>query len=286
LPTDKVEGAAVGSVGLSVLAVALITVVWPFVMGGSIALALAFGEEVEAANSPDDFNGFSWVETGVCSPLTGTYSTVSIDSYGQGKNWTSIIQPYDGTSLTNCNNNRSAVFELRIPQGLVDLNDTLSKFQFEHRSTTYATSGISGEWFFDWSLEVNGTAVIEVNDFNSNAVFTKSSTMLYWRFGLSHDLNGIEHLNLKDELSKCAESCVVSLVFTDIREGTHDGADLQTEQAPFKVGKYAITSYTTDAATEGLIMTLSPWIITILTLAVAIGSTRLWNPLVGVLSSP
>ena len=283
---EKVEGAAVGSVGLSVLAVALITVIWPLVMGGSIALAISFSEEVEAANAPDDFNGYQWLQTGRCTASTATFSTVGIDSYGQGTNWTSINAPYDGNYANNCNNNRSAVFELRIPQGMVDFDDTLSKIIFEHRASNYATSGLDGDWFFDWSLEVNDTAVIEVDDVKSNAVFEKTPTRLYWRLGFTHELNGIEHLNLKDELSKCGEACVVSLVFTDIREGDHAGYDYQNEQQPFKAGKYSITSFTTDAETEGLIMTLSPWIVTVLTLAVAVGSTRFWNPLVGVLSSP
>jgi len=281
-----VKGAAVGSVGLSVLAVALITVVWPLVMGGSIALAISFSEEVQAANAPDDFNGYQWLQTGRCTASTATFSTVSNDPYSDGKNWTTINAPYDANYGNNCNNNRSAVFELRIPQGMVDFNETLSKFVFDHRASSYATSGLSGEWFFDWSLEVNGTAVIEVDDYNTNAVFEQASNRLYWRLGLTHELNGIEHLNLKDELSNCGESCVVSLVFTDIREGTHSGIDYQVQEQPFKAGRYSITSFTTDAETEGLIMTLSPWIVSVLTFAVAIGSTRFWNPLVGVLSSP
>jgi hypothetical protein len=139
---------------------------------------------------------------------------------------------------------------------------------------------------FDWSLEVNDTAVIEVDDAKSNAVFEKTPTRLYWRLGLTHELNGIEHLNLKDELSKCGEACVVSLVFTDIREGDHAGYDYQNEQQPFKAGKYSITSFTTDAETEG--PDYDPLALDCHRshLAVAIGSTRFWNPLVGVLSSP
>jgi len=40
-----------------------------------------------------------------------------------------------------------------------------------------------------------------------------------------------------------------------------------------------IETFTTDAATEGLIMTVSPYLLTFLSLLIALGSTRYWDPL-------
>lgn len=283
---EKVEGAAVGSVGLSVLAVALITVVWPLVMGGSVALAVSFAGEVAAKETPDDFNGFQWLETGRCTPSTSTWTTVSTNPFGEGKNWTNLNAPYDSANGFNsvCNNNRSHAFEIRIPHGVVDVNESLSRFVYEYRSTGFCTASCSGQWFFDYALKVNGTVVFEKDDQQTNAIYERTTTALHWRMGFNHELNGIELLTLRSELGDCGDSCVVSVVFSDIREGDHEGYDYQDQTEPFKGGKHRVETFTTDAEIEGLIMTLSPWVVSILTFGVAIGSTRFWNPLVGVLS--
>ena len=281
---EKVEGAAVGSVGLSVLAVALITVVWPLVMGGSVALAVAFSGEFEAKQSPEDFNGFQWLETGRCTPSTATYTTTTSNPFGEGKNWTTVNAPYDSTNSFSCYGNRSQSYEMRIPQGLVDVNESLSRFVYEHRSSGFCTASCSGQWFFDYALEVNGTVIFSEDDQQTNAIYERTPTALHWRIGFDHKIDGIELLKLRSELGECGDSCVVSVVFTDIREGTHSGFDYQDSERPFQAGSHKVETFTTDPEIEGLVMTLSPWLVTILTLAVAIGSTRFWNPLVGVLS--
>ncbi len=281
---EKVEGAAVGSVGLSVLAVALITVVWPLVMGGSVALATSFAGEFAAKQTPEDYNGFQWLETGRCTPSTATFTTTASNTFGEGKNWTNVNAPYDSTFNYNCNNNRSQAYEIRIPQALVDVNESLSRFVYEHRSTGFCTASCNGQWFFDYALEVNGTVVFEKDDQQTNAIHERTPTALHWRIGFNHEMDGIELLTLRSELGKCGTSCVVSVVFSDIREGTHNGYDYQVETQPFKAGVHKVETFTTDPEIEGLIMTLSPWVVSILTFGVAIGSTRFWNPLVGVLS--
>ena len=47
---------------------------------------------------------------------------------------------------------------------------------------------------------------------------------------------------------------------------------------PINSGKLKIETFTTDAATEGLIMTVSPYLLTFLSLLIALGSTRYWDP--------
>ena len=276
---EKVEGAAVGSVGLSVLAVALITVVWPLVMGGSVALAVSFAGEVKAADTPDDFNGFRWLETGSCTPSTNTWTSVSVNYYQDDLNFTSI----GAGSGTSCYDGTNTTYELLIPPDLLDQNSSVSRITFNHRSNTFS-GGLNGEWFFDYAIKVNGTTVASVDDYNINAVFERSTTQRVWTVNFDHELDGVELLNLRSELGDCGDSCQVSVAFTNFREGEHTGYDYQAVGNPFPQGKVRMEVFTTDPELEGLVMTLSPWIVSVLTLGVAVGSTRFWDPLRGVLS--
>lgn len=274
---EKVEGAAVGSVGLSVLAVALITVVWPLVMGGSVALAVGFAGEVKADSTPDDHNGFKWLEAGTCTPSTATWTTVSVNPYGQSKNWTPM-----GASGQNCGTGSDIVHELQIPSDLLNQESSISRITFEHRTNTFS-GGLNGEWIFDYSIDVNGTSVITVEDYKINAVFTRANGERVWTVNFNHELDGVELLNLRSELGDCEGACLVSISFSDFREGEHTGFDYQNDGTPFNIGKARMEVFTTDPELEGLVMTLSPWIVSILTLGVAVGSTRFWDPLRGVL---
>ena len=274
----KVKGAAFGSVTLSVLAVIMITTLLPMIMGGSVALAIAFSDEQLAKAAPDDENGFQWVQHGQCTSHFSTQNTVSTDPYGDGRNYTFLSA---STGANSCNSNRSQVFELQIPAELVNHSESLSTFIFIHRSTTFGTESLNGEWIYDYALQINGTSVFEQDDRKHDATYFKDATHVYWTVNFKHELNGIELMNLKNEWSKCAPDCVVTLEFTDIREGTHSGYDYQVEGSPFISGKVHISTLTTDPELEGFVMTISPYLITLLNLFIAIGSTRLWQPLKG-----
>ena len=123
-----------------------------------------------------------------------------------------------------------------------------------------------------------------MDDYNIDAVFERSTTQRVWTVNFNHELNGIELLNLRSELGDCGESCVVSVEFTNFREGDHTGYDYQVVGNPYPSGNVRMEVFTTDPELEGLVMTLSPWVVTILTLGVAIGSTRFWDPLKEVLA--
>ncbi len=69
MSNNKPDGAAYGSIGLSVAAIVLVTTLMPIIMGGSVALAIAFGEEVAGKQSPEDDNGYQWLEAGDCTRL-------------------------------------------------------------------------------------------------------------------------------------------------------------------------------------------------------------------------
>ena len=275
---NKVKGAAFGSVTLSVLAVILITTVLPLIMGGSVALAISFSDEQIAKLAPDNVNGYQWLQHGECTSYGSAQNTASIDPYGDDRNFT-LVNPASGANY--CNSNRSQVFELQIPAELVNHSESMSRMVFIHRSNTYGTQSLNGQWLFDYALQINGTSVFEYDDRKHDATFEKDSTHVYWTINFNHELNGIELMNLRNEWGKCEPDCVVTLEFTDIREGTHSGYDYQTGHNPFIAGKIHISTHTTDPELEGLVMTISPYIITLLNLFVAIGSTRLWQPLKG-----
>ena len=71
MSNNKPDGAAYGSIGLSVAAIVLVTTLMPIIMGGSVALAIAFGEEVAGKQSPEDDNGYQWLEAGDCMERCG-----------------------------------------------------------------------------------------------------------------------------------------------------------------------------------------------------------------------
>ena len=111
----------------------------------------------------------------------------------------------------------------------------------------------------------------------NNHRLNQANNRVYNSIDFIHEFDGIELLKLRSELGDC-EVCNVTLVFSDYTPVV----DSQFQPSQFFQGGYhRIDTRTTDADTEGLIMSASPWIVTVLTLTVAIGSTRFFNPLKG-----
>jgi hypothetical protein len=196
-----------------------------------------------------------------------------------GDNWT--VKPEATLSgVPNCNVNDSQVYSLRIPAEMVNHSDSMSKLYFQHVDAIYCNS-CSGTWTYDYNMTINGSQVFTVNDKSINAYYEESNGNDHLTMVFTHQLDGLELMKIRSEWGDCEPYCVVILNFWDITEGTHTGNDYQNGQNPFPTGKVKMKAWTTDAELEGLIMTLSPWLVSVLTLIMAMGSTRYWNPLMG-----
>jgi hypothetical protein len=268
---SKPKGAAYGSVGLSVLAVVLLTIGFPFLMGGSVNLAVMFADEIMAKESPDDDNGFKWLEAGTCSTSSATMQNTvsSFDSV----NWTSASMPY-GTCWSATRT--TDVFTISIPDQMFNHTDSMSKFNFTHISNSYC-DGCAQHWQYSYNVTINSTEIFTGNNANSKLYSTASHD--HFQISFNHRMDGLELMKVRDAIGDCDPNCDIQLNVFDITKGTITGYDYSSQ--PFNQGKMKIQTFTTDAEMEGLIMTISPYLITLITLLIAVGSTQWWQPLKG-----
>lgn len=250
-------------------------------MGGSVSLAIAFGEEVEALSAPEDANGFQWVhdEPPGCATPTVPYSGVTFNPNGvEFGNGTKVFR--NGQQGQACNAPDTVI--LRVPQLLFNQNDTISEMRYAFLGTSYTTNPSSAFPIstMDIELKVNGNSIFQVDDYEfRNTRLNAANNRAYNSIDFIHEFDGIEVLKLRSEVGECEPNCNVTITFSDYTE-------LQNHQqfdpaGWFQTGWHRIDTKTTDADTEGLIMTVSPYVVSILTLGLAIGSTRFFNPLVG-----
>lgn len=284
----------IGSVGLSAFAVALIFVVWPLVMGGSVALAISFGEEIEGKSAPEDANGFQWLypnannRNGAQACANSPLGTTVVNN-PSGVNMGNATRVQMGG---NFNSNEQGCYSgvdeyiLKIPSSLLDQDDSITKLRFEHLRTSYSTNSnaVNNQYSMDIELKVNGESIWTEEDYIYQGTRRSITTNYYHgSIDFTHEFDGIELMNLRSEIDECGSTCNVTLTFSDIT--TINYVQYTSSAYYFTDGFIRIETFTTDADTEGLIMALSPWIVTILTLGVAIGSTRLFNPLAGFIGS-
>ena len=280
----------IGSVGLSAAAVALIFVVWPLVMGGSVALAVAFGEEVQGNTAPEDANGFQWLYPNAnniqgAQPCSNSPVGTIVVNNPNGVNMDNATRVQMGSSF---NSNEAGCYSgvdeyiLRIPPDLLDQEDSISKLRFEWLRTSYSTNSnaVNNRYSIDIELKVNGESIFDVDDYEYQGTRRSVTTNRYHgSIDFTHEFDGIEVMNLRAELDDCGTNCNVTLTFSDIT--TINYVQYTSSANYFTDGFIRIETFTTDADTEGFIMAASPWAVTVLTLGVAIGSTRLFNPLAG-----
>ena len=280
----------VGSVALSAGAVFLIFFVWPLVMGGSVALAAAFGEEIEGKTAPEDANGYQWIypdntvfsaSFGACpnSPV----STIIVNN-PLGVNMDNATRVQLGSNFNSaeqsCKN--ADQYILRIPADLLDQEDSISELRFEWLGTGYGTNSnaVNNQYSMDIELKVNGESIFDDDDY----IFTgtrRSATTNYYHASVdfTHEFDGIELMNLRKEIDDCGSNCNITLTFSDITVINYESFTASANS--FGDGFIRMETSTVDPDTEGLIMTVSPYVVALLTFTLAIGSTRLFNPLVG-----
>tara|TARA_B100000925_G_scaffold201084_1_gene152418 strand:- start:1460 stop:2347 length:888 start_codon:yes stop_codon:yes gene_type:complete len=280
----------VGSVALSAGAVFLIFFIWPLVMGGSVALAAAFGEEVQGKTAPEDANGYQWLypDNSIFNPTYGSCPNspvgTTIVNNPLGVNMDNATRVVLGSSFNaaefSCKN--SDEYILRIPAGLLDQERSISELRFEWLGTQYSqnSGSVNNEYTMDIELKVNGEAIFDDDDYNFRGT-RRSATTNYYHASVdfTHEFDGIELMKLRSEIDNCGSNCNITLTFSDIT--IINSVQFTALSNSFGDGFIRMETKTVDPDTEGLIMTVSPYVVAILTFTLALGSTRLFNPLVG-----
>jgi len=271
----------IGSVGLSAFAVALIFVVWPLIMGGSISLAIFFGEEIEGDSAPEDANGFRFLDMppSSCSSTMNNPSTNVVYNVNNVDIGNATQLYFYGANGNQCTSQATMI--LQVPTELFNQEDSISWMRYEFLGTGYSTNPPSSfdTARMDIELKVNGESIWSMDDYEfRNLRYNIAQTRVYNSIDFIHEWDGIELLKLRSEIGDCEPNCNVTLTFTDYQP------IISNQYQPagfFTTGVHKIETRTTDADTEGLIMAVSPWVVTGATLLVAIGSTRIFNPLAG-----
>ena len=286
----KTNEPPVGSVALSAGAVFLIFFVWPLVMGGSVALAAAFGEEVQGKTAPEDANGYQWLypDNSVFNPTYGNcpnspVGTIIVNN-PLGVNMDNATRVQLGSNFNSaefsCKN--SDEYILRIPADLLDQERSISELRFEWLGTGYGTNSnaVNNEYSMDIELKVNGESIFNEDDYQFKGSRRSATTNQYHAsVDFTHDFDGIELMKLRAEIDDCSPSCNITLTFDDITVINY--VQFTAASNSFGDGFIRMETKTVDPDTEGLIMTVSPYVVSLLTFTLALGSTRLFNPLVG-----
>jgi len=317
------ERIPLGSYALSILAVLMITLAWPLLMGGTIALAVALSGEDPHTNAPDDANGYEWHTAGLPQGATGscmapglpaqvgnapTPGTLVVTSatVGQfqglrsGINYTSISSP--GTGSTNTcgawKTETTDLWVIGIPAGVLDpgTEDAISRLSFE----VVGSSGCStwaqcddGIQFDEWRLEINGTAVVTKTGADAlsrscSRAGTGGSGFCTATVDFNITLTGLESADIADEMAACGAFCNASLHFENAAQ-VCDSAPCYQPISFSTSHRISIEVFSTNADTASLTMRASVWLLFGGTLALAIGATPLWDPLrryVGDLNAP
>jgi hypothetical protein len=271
------------SVAVSIAALLFIGIVVPLILGGAISLAAAFGGEQSYLESPDDANGFKWA-TGPNGARTITSST-TMSTTSQQNTGGSVDEAFTSTlpcySSAGCRTSTMTnPIRLHIPD-VFNGSDDLSKFSWKWYSSSYGTSGscsqYSAGWTFDYWLDINGTIVFKSLDAKTDG-YHLIGPNCYSHWEINETIDIVELNDIREEYDKCEPDCLITLNFHNISKGSTSGFDYSK---PFDLvtGKMKVETFTLQAADGELVLTVTPWVITVAMLAISLASTDYWNPL-------
>ncbi len=279
----------------SFLTIFIVCLITPLIAGGSIALAADYAGEVIISESPTDTNGFQWNggTQGNCitTSLSGTPSTPSpsstVSSYAD-VNYTSLSYPILNGSTSgsfSCHQDASNPFILNLPSDTFINNESHSRFIYQWVSSSGCTSSCSTDiydrgWDFTWSLNINNTTVMEYESYQKGYIEYGSNVRPFWK--IDHQIKPIDYNNIQRQMAKCEDSCIFQLLFSDVQEGSISSSESDFSKAPWMVtGNHKTVSYGLSEFTADLVLTVTPYILGIIFLIVALASTPFWNPVMG-----
>lgn len=278
----------------SVLTVIMVCIITPMIAGGSIALAADFAGENLILESPDDLNGFGWKSgpQGDCVttssngiPTTSTFISSGTSTYATNV-FTSLVQPVlNGstaqTQIESCGGTSAQNdFTMVLPSNIFQPNESHSRFTFEAWATSGCTSSCTVGYYdsgyeFDWWVEINGTKAFGADDISIPG-YKEYGSNIRFHMLLNHSLNVVEYNELTKGINNCENQCEYTLHFDNV---AHGDSSVDYTSFLFETGMYVrVDTYSLDDLDGSLVMTVTPWALTIIFSLVALASTSWWNP--------
>lgn len=278
----------------SVLTVLMVCIITPLIAGGSISLAADFAGENLILESPDDLNGFAWaagsqgdcITTSLSGVPTTTQALSSATTNYAGNTFTSVTAPILNGSSSHLDieacagKDASSSFKLILPNNLFQRNESHSRFTFEAWSSSGCTSSCSTSYYdtgynFDWWITVNGSEVMG-EDGVSITGYKQYGSNVRFHMLLNHTLNVVEYNDLTNSINECENQCEYVMHFDNVEHGdsTVDYTSFLFEQG----NMMRVDTYSLDDLDGSLVMTVTPWVLTLIFSLVALASTSWWNP--------
>ena len=273
----------------SAFAVFAIFLFVPLSIGGAIVLASEFGDKQISATTPDDANGFKYPqgEQGDYQNYGGSVThTGTSTRYNEA--WTPLNRCYQNSG-GDCAiiNKRSTDYSLnlQIPD-IFKGDDEIVSFNVEWYSSssyTYCTDIDNGmEW--SWELIGNDGLVIASDDEIDRTPYVEEVTYVtcknFYSFGKTFTVTELN--NLRQNYDDCEDNCTYILRLTDWNRLSNAGTD-NTQFLMVDNGHIRIFVETLDGVKTSVVMTVFPWVISAAMVLVALASTKLWNPTLGLI---
>jgi len=278
----------------SVLTVIMVCIITPMIAGGSISLAADFAGENLILESPDDLNGFGWkagpqgdcVTTSLSGFPTTTTTIQSATSNYAGNTYTALAQPFlNGSNsylqIEACGGSAAENdFVMVLPNNLFQRNESHSRFTFEAWGGSGCTSSCSTQYYdtgynFDWWVEINGSKAFG-QDGISIPGYKQYGSNIRFHMLLNYSLNVVDYNDLTNAITECENQCQYTLHFDNV---DHGDSSVDYTSFLFENGvNVRVDTYSLDDLDGSLVMTVTPWALTIIFSLVALASTSWWNP--------
>lgn len=281
---ELMEEPALSPAITSAIAVFFIFLLVPLSIGGAIVLAANFGDVGKLYESPDDANGFKWPEG-----YQGRFNT-NQDS----ATWTTTQTKYDEvyTRLSKCSwSNQGDCFQSSSSLGTYGLmrigipdvfknDEGIIGFTWEWYSdnTFSSCASIDNGRSWDWKIKgYNNTTIFEGQVSDSNPYIEEDSATCRSYFSIVHVLSVVEINNLRQNYEDCSTNCSYILEFSNLQSLNSDGNDY-TNFPGRSDGHTRVHTNDLSNVEVSVVMTVFPYALSALFIAVAIGSSSLWQP--------
>jgi len=270
---------------MSGLAVALLVVITPLAISFGVQGALSItGEEKPGPRMPEDANGYWWEENGNCTlPVPSVTWTVTTN-HPSGSNLVTQGNDLSSSNPEDCGLNEEIAFGL--PTAFIPWNHSLVTFSVEMWGSDYETTCPTDKCSahtFDWWVTINGTKVFGNDSHaiaeNWQAHYVSAQWRDYQYWPIEYDLTTYEQLTLYIEMNGSNSSANHTVIlhmdnFTDA-----GGGDLW---APWNWdGGFYLKGNSTvaNASFTQFWVSTTLYALAAMNGILAIGATRLWNPL-------
>jgi hypothetical protein len=167
-----------------------------------------------------------------------------------------------------------------LPNNLFQRNESHSRFTFEAWGGSGCTSSCSTQYYdtgynFDWWVEINGSKAFGQDDVSIPG-YKQYGSNIRFHMLLNYSLNVVEYNDLTNGITECENQCQYTLHFDNVE---HGDSSVDYTSFLFEAGvNVRVDTYSLDDLDGSLVMTVTPWALTIIFSLVALASTSWWNP--------